>query len=72
MPEDNKRQIRTNAERDKLYMDVNTVTFIKPQRRRWKGRMKPETPGKYSKTTYTKNDLRGDPRVDGKMMWRMT
>jgi hypothetical protein len=22
----------------------------------------------YTKPTYTKNDLRGDPRIDGKMM----
>jgi hypothetical protein len=53
-------------------MDVNIGTFIKPQRRRWIGRVIQETPRKYSKTTYTKNDLREDPRVDGKMIWRMT
>jgi len=36
--EDNQWRIRTSAERDKLYMDVNIGTFIKPQRRRWIGR----------------------------------
>jgi hypothetical protein len=31
-----------------------------------------ETPRKYAKSTYSKNDLRGDPRLDGKMMQKMT
>jgi hypothetical protein len=31
-----------------------------------------ETPRKYTKTTYTKNILKGDPRFEEKMMWRMT
>jgi hypothetical protein len=31
-----------------------------------------ETPRKYAKPTYTENDLKGDPRFEGKMMWRMT
>jgi len=30
------------------------------------------TPRKYTKPTYTKNGLRGNPRLDGKMMYRMT
>jgi hypothetical protein len=30
--------------------------------------MMQETPRKYTKPTYTKNDLRGDPRPDEKMM----
>jgi hypothetical protein len=34
--------------------------------------MMQETPRKYAKPTYTKNELRGDPRLDGKMMQRMT
>jgi hypothetical protein len=29
-------------------------------------------PRKYTKLTYTKNDLRGDPRLYGKMMQRIT
>jgi hypothetical protein len=34
--------------------------------------MMQETPRKYAKPTYIKNNLRGDPRLDGKMMQRMT
>jgi hypothetical protein len=33
--------------------------------------MMQETPRKYAKPTYTKNDLRGDPRLDGKTIHRM-
>jgi hypothetical protein len=31
-----------------------------------------ETPRKYTKPTYTKNNLKRDPRFEEKMMWRMT
>jgi hypothetical protein len=31
-----------------------------------------ETPRKYTKPTHTKNNLAGDPRLDRKMMQRMT
>jgi len=31
-----------------------------------------ETPRKYTKPTYTKNDSKGDPGFEGKMMWGMT
>jgi hypothetical protein len=34
--------------------------------------MMQETPRKCTKPTYTKNDLRGDPKLDGKMRWRIT
>jgi len=30
------------------------------------------TPRKYAKPTYTTNGLRGNPRLDGKMIYRMT
>jgi len=32
--------------------------------------MMQETPRRYAKPTYTKNELRGDPRLDGKMRHR--
>jgi hypothetical protein len=32
--------------------------------------MMKETLRKYTKPTYTKNDLREDPRLEGKMGWR--
>jgi len=34
-------------------------------------RMDDATPRKHSKPTYIKNDLRGDPKLGGKMMRRM-
>jgi len=34
--------------------------------------MMQETQRKYTKPTYTINDLRGDPKLDGKMMYRTT
>jgi hypothetical protein len=70
--EDNQWRIRTKAERDKLFMDVEIGAFIRTQCRRWLGRMMPETPRKYSKKRYTRNNLRKDPSLDVKMMWRMT
>ena len=70
--EDNPWRIRTNAERGKLYMDVNTGRFITPECRRWIGRMMQETPRNYFKTTYTKNDLRKHSNLDVKLMWSMT
>jgi hypothetical protein len=33
--------------------------------------MMQETPRNCTKPTYTKNDLREDPKPDGKMMWRI-
>jgi hypothetical protein len=30
-----------------------------------------ETPKKYSKPAYTINDPSGDPRLGGKIMWKM-
>jgi len=59
-------RIRTNVE--KLYKDFNTGNFIKRQHRGWIGWMMQGTPRKYTKPTYTKNGLREDPRLDGKMM----
>jgi hypothetical protein len=32
--------------------------------------MMQETPRKYTKPTYTINDLKRDPRLGGKVMWR--
>jgi len=37
----------------------------------YRRRMMHERPRKYTKQTYTKNDLMGDPRLQGNMMWRM-
>jgi hypothetical protein len=34
----------------------------------YNGWMMQETPRKYTNPTYTKNNLRGDPRLDGKRM----
>jgi len=34
-------------------------------------RLMQETPRKYNKQTYTKNDLVGDTGLEGNMMWRM-
>jgi hypothetical protein len=34
--------------------------------------MMQETPRKYNKPTYAKDNLRGDRKLDGKMMQRMT
>jgi len=69
-------RIRTSVELEKLYKDVNIGTFIKAQRLRRMGHystwMLQETLRKHNKPTYTKNDVSGDPRLDGKMMQRMT
>ena len=37
----------------------------------YRRRMMHERPLKYTKQTYTKNDLMGDPRLQGNIMWRM-
>jgi len=60
-------RIRTNVELEKL-LDVNIGSSIKRQRLIYSGWMMQGTPRKYTEPTYTKNDLRGDPRLDGKMM----
>jgi hypothetical protein len=73
--EDNRRRIRTNIELEKLYKDTNIGTFFELQRLRRMGRLKrtgQETARKYTKPTYNKNDPRGEPRLDGKVMERMT
>jgi hypothetical protein len=64
------------VELEKLHKDVNIGTFIKAQRLRWMKHystwMMQETPRKYNKSTCTKDDVKGDRRLDGKMMQRMT
>ena len=54
-----------------LYKDGNIGTFFELQRLRWMGglqRTGQETARKYTKPTYDKNDPRGEPRLDGKVM----
>jgi len=71
MVEDNERTIRTNIELEKLYKDANIGTFFELQRLRWMGRLQrtgQETAKKYTKPSYDKNDPRGQPRLDGKVM----
>ena len=58
-----------------LYKDGNIGTFFELQRLRWMGglqRTGQETARKYTKATYDKNDPRGEPWLDGKVMYRMT
>jgi hypothetical protein len=70
--EDDQWRLRTNVELEKLYKYVNIGTFIKLQRLRWMGHLQgmddARNNKKNTKPTYTKNDLRGDPKLDGKMM----
>jgi len=47
--EDSQWRIKMNAERGKLYMDVNIGRFTKPEYRRWIGRMMQGIPRNYSK-----------------------
>ena len=51
-----------NVELEKLHSDALGGWDID------NGWMKQETPRKYTKQTYTTNDLRGDTRLGGKMM----
>ena len=71
MVEDNQRTTRTNIEREKLNKDANIDTLFELRRLRWMGRLQrtgQETARKYTKPTYDKNDPRGEPRLDGKVM----
>jgi hypothetical protein len=70
--EDKQWRIKNNVE---LQKDVNIGTFIKLQSLRWVGHLErmddaSNTKKKY-KPTYTKNDLRVDPKLGGKMLCRM-
>ena len=49
-----------------------SLSVIMPLNLSHNGRLMQETPRKCTKPTNTKNDRRGDPRLDGKMMQRMT
>jgi hypothetical protein len=71
MVEDNQRTTRTNIELEKLNKDANIDTLFELQRLRWMGRLQrtgQETARKFTKPTYDKNDPRGEPRLDGKVM----
>ena len=71
MVEDNQRTTRTNIEREKLNKGANIDTLFELRRLRWMGRLQrtgQETARKYTKPTYDKNDPRGEPRLDGKVM----
>jgi len=78
--EDNRWLIRKIAERDKVYMDANVVTFTRPQYRRWKSdarntkkvfqnNLHQKRPEERSKSG-RKDDVENDVRQMGIVNWR--
>lgn len=62
---ENQWRIQTNVELEELCKAINIGDFIKLWCLGWdiyKGRITQATPRKYVAPTYTKNDLKGDPR----------